>query len=103
MTGLFVFLILALPIAGYIFWISMDSETPSPQNDHWSTSENGNPIIISGNKRVTVFASNDGWKYCFAYITDEFEPYFSDIYTSKTEAKKEGLALLMREAETRKS
>lgn len=81
---------------GLLKWLFGNKESGSkalvsPDNT-WQLSENGNPTLLAGSKRLTVFAQDGGWKYCIADIDDRKEPYFSDAYASELEAKEEALA-----------
>ncbi|MDF2096396.1 hypothetical protein [Aquibaculum arenosum] len=60
----------------------------------WAVSENGNPMLIEGSTRITVFQQDRGWKYCISDIEDREEPYFSEAYSDKREAQEEALARL---------
>lgn len=60
----------------------------------WAVSENGNPMLIEGSTRITVFQQDRGWKYCIADIEDREEPYFSEAYSNEREAREEALAHL---------
>ncbi|MDK1494124.1 hypothetical protein QN219_29565 [Sinorhizobium sp. 7-81] len=59
---------------------------------HWQTSDRGNPMILYGGQRLTVFPSDGGWKYCIAKGENDDDPYFSDPYRSEEHAKNEALA-----------
>ncbi len=58
----------------------------------WQMSENGNPMMLFGQTRVTVFESDGGWKYCIADIEEDDDPHFSDPYESQAIARAEALA-----------
>lgn len=64
----------------------------SAVTDRWSVSENGNPMLIEGSTRITVFQQDRGWKYCIADADDREEPYFSEAYANEEEAQEEALA-----------
>lgn len=59
---------------------------------NWTVSENGNPMLIEGSTRITVFQKDRGWKYCIADVDDGEEPYFSEAYANQQEAQEEALA-----------
>lgn len=76
-------------------------QTPRPKRNgggQWKVSQNGNPTMVVGGERITVFASDDGWKYCIADESarddDEYEPEFSDPYETVEAAKYEALAVI---------
>ncbi|TCL70469.1 hypothetical protein [Rhizobium sp. BK251] len=71
---------------------SEERRAPQSQDELWSISENGNPMMTYRNRRITVFAGNDGWKFCVAKITADNDPYFSEVYASEAAAKYEALA-----------
>ena len=50
-------------------------------------------MVVDGT-RITVFASDDGWKYCIADEGDDSAPYFSDPYETAEVAKHEALAFI---------
>lgn len=51
--------------------------TPPPASaPQWEPSENGNAAIIHKNRRITVFASDRGWKFCVAKIENDNNPFF---------------------------
>ena len=58
----------------------------------WGSSESGNSMTIYRNRRVTVFPSDRGWKFCIAKVEDDEDPYFSDVYRDEDAAKYEALA-----------
>lgn len=59
----------------------------------WVRSERGNLTATIGNRRVTVFASDGGWKYVFADNTrDDDDAYFSDPYATESMAQEEAEA-----------
>lgn len=58
----------------------------------WDVSENGNPVLVVGSSRITVFQQDRGWKYCIADIGDQQQPHFSDPYASQQIAMDEALA-----------
>lgn len=58
----------------------------------WTVSENGNPTLVEGSTRITVFQQDRGWKYCIADIDDRDAPHFSDAYATEREALEEALA-----------
>ena len=69
--------------------------TPRPRRNgdgQWKASENSNPTMVVDGTRITVFASDDGWKYCIADEGDDSAPYFSDPYETAEAAKYEALA-----------
>lgn len=72
---------------------SKDETARSPGN-RWVVSENGNPMLIEGTIRITVFPQDRGWKFCIADVDDGEDPYFSDVYSSELVAKEEALAHL---------
>ncbi|WP_432284349.1 hypothetical protein SLT36_21520 [Aminobacter sp. BA135] len=58
-------------------------------------SDSGNPSIVVGNHRLTVFAQDAGFKFCVARADrDDREPYFSDVYQTADQAKDCALAYL---------
>jgi len=61
---------------------------------NWDLSENGNPVLITGSSRITVFQQDRGWKYFIADINDRKPPLFSDPYNSQEAAMDEALAYL---------
>ncbi|GLR55130.1 hypothetical protein KYK30_31760 [Shinella yambaruensis] len=79
--------IIAAIIAGIIgfFWRPRAVST-------WQVSENGNKTRIVDGTRVTIFASDGGWKYCLADQGNRYEPFFSDRYRSEAEAIESALA-----------
>ena len=72
---------------------SKDETARSPGN-RWVVSENGNPMLIEGAIRITVFPQDRGWKFCIADVDDREEPYFSESLSSAGDAKEEALAHL---------
>jgi hypothetical protein len=54
--------------------------------------------MVVGGERITVFASDNGWKYCIADESarddDAYEPDFSDPYETVEAAKYEALAVI---------
>jgi hypothetical protein len=75
--------------------------TPRPRlngGGQWKVSQNGNPTVVIDGKRITVFASDEGWKYVVADEStkgdDEHEPDFSLPYNTAEEAKYEALAVI---------
>lgn len=58
----------------------------------WSRSSNGNPMIIRRKRRITVFRSDGGWKYCIARIEQDDNPFYSEAFETKAAAKFEALA-----------
>jgi len=65
----------------------------------WEVSLKGNPTVVIDGKRITVFASEEGWKYVIAdeiaRDDDEYEPPdFSFPYETEEEAKYEALAVI---------
>ena len=60
----------------------------------WVISENGNPTMVDGQIRITVFPQDRGWKFCIADVDDRDDPYFSDVYSTEVAAKEEALAHL---------
>ena len=65
----------------------------------WEVSLKGNPTVVIDGKRITVFASKEGWKYVIAVEIarddDEYElPDFSLPYETEEEAKYEALAFI---------
>jgi hypothetical protein len=81
-------------IFDWLFGRSTPSEvTPRPASGpQWESSENGNPCIIHKNRRITVFASDRGWKFCVAKIENDNNPFFSEVYRTDEAAKYEALA-----------
>jgi hypothetical protein len=81
-------------IFDWLFGRSTPSEvTPPPASaPQWESSENGNPCLILKNRRITVFASNHGWKFCIARIENDDNPFFSEVYQTEEAAKYEALA-----------
>lgn len=68
------------------------SRSNDPAAARWTVSENGNPMLIEGSTRITVFQQDRGWKYCIADINDREEPYFSETYADEQAAREEALA-----------
>ena len=60
----------------------------------WTTSENGNPTLVMGGMRLTVFQQDGGWTYCISELNRPNEPHFSDTYATAQIAKEEALASL---------
>jgi hypothetical protein len=60
----------------------------------WVISENGNPTMVDGQIRITVFPQDRGWKFCIADVDDRDDPYFSDVYSTEVASKEEALAHL---------
>ena len=58
----------------------------------WELSENGNPTVLKGSSRLTVFAQDRGWKFCISDVEDRGEPYFSEAYETKRQAQEEALS-----------
>ncbi|WEX12151.1 hypothetical protein [Chelativorans sp. AA-79] len=58
----------------------------------WTVSENGNPMLVDGSTRITVFPQDRGWKFCIADVEDRTEPYFSEAYSSEQDAREEAIA-----------
>lgn len=58
----------------------------------WQASDRGNAMMVYGRKRLTVFPSDGGWKYCIAKGEHDEDPYFSDPYQSEEQAKDDALA-----------
>jgi len=58
----------------------------------WQPSENGNPVLIYKNHRITVFPADRGWKFCVAKIESDDDPFFSEAYHTEDAAKFEALA-----------
>lgn len=54
---------------------------------YWQTSDRGNPMMLYGGRRATVFPSDGGWKYCFAKGETDDDPHFSDPYRSEEHMK----------------
>ncbi|PTE07390.1 hypothetical protein [Mesorhizobium helmanticense] len=77
---------------GLFDWLFGRAEKPVTESEIWTPSENGNPMIVSGTTRITVFPQDRGWKYCIAEIDDRREPIFSEVYGSERAAKDEALA-----------
>ncbi len=63
----------------------------------WTVSENGNPMLVDGSTRITVFAQDRGWKFCIAEVEDRTEPYFSEAYASEQDAREEAVAFYREE------
>lgn len=70
---------------------SSSAQSPSSAN-RWTVSENGNPTLVEGSMRITVFQQDRGWKYCIADVGDREDPHFSDAYATEREAQEEALA-----------
>ena len=64
----------------------------TPSRPIWGVSENGNPTLVYGDYRVTVFPQDRGWKYCVADELDRVDPIFSERYKTEEEAKVAALA-----------
>lgn len=62
--------------------------------DGWTLSENGNPMLVEGSLRVTVFQWDCGWKYCIADVDDQEESYFSEVYANEQAAREEAFVHL---------
>lgn len=63
--------------------------------DQWDLSEAGNLTITMGTKRLTVFESDGGWKFCVAAADrEDNDPYFSELYSSSEAARDEAVALI---------
>lgn len=62
-----------------------------PKPPQWYLSENENPTIVIGDYRATVFEQDGGWKYVFADLDDEEEPYFSEVFGTQEEAMEAAL------------
>lgn len=65
------------------------------QHGDWQPSTNGNPMILAGKLRITVYTEFNGWKFCVAKNTNA-KPYFSDSYHLESEAKREAIAFVLR-------
>lgn len=57
----------------------------------WRKSSSGNPMRVVGNMRITVFPSDEGWKYCIAELPEDDDPYFSDVYQGEDQAMQSAL------------
>jgi hypothetical protein len=79
-------------------WLFGKSKSPANKSagvtGRWVSSENGNPMLIDGSTRITVFQQDRGWKYCIADVDEREEPYFSEAYANQQEAQEEALAHL---------
>lgn len=62
-------------------------------SETWQLSENGNPMMIIGDTRITVFEQYNSWKFCIAQVDGDENPYFSYGYEKEIEAKEEALAM----------
>ncbi|MAZ85996.1 MAG: hypothetical protein CME90_20720 [Hoeflea sp.] len=82
----------------FLKWLFGKSSTRGgdarPGAEGWAISENGNPTMVDGQIRITVFPQDRGWKFCIADVDDRNDPYFSDVYSSEVAAKEEALAHL---------
>lgn len=67
------------------------AQSPSSTN-RWTVSANGNPTLVEGSTRITIFQQDLGWKYCIADVDDREDPHFSDAYATEREAREEALA-----------
>lgn len=79
-------------LLSWLFGASKAIQTSAPSRDEWTTSGGGNPTLLCGSKRITVFAQDKGWKYCIADTDDRREPYFSEAYANQAAAQYEALA-----------
>lgn len=77
----------------WLFGKERSSLAQSPSSaSRWMVSENGNPTLVEGLTRITVFQQDRGWKYCIADIVDREDPHFSDTYATERDAREEALA-----------
>lgn len=82
---------------GIFDWLLGPKEAPSRvPSFSWRLSENGNPTLLDGNVRFTVFPQDGGWKFVMADEDDEHEPYFSERYRSQEEAKAAAIDVIRR-------
>lgn len=80
---------------GLLSWLFGKPETVINQirkTGDWGLFENGNPVLVVGSTRITVFQQDRGWKYCVADINDRQPSHFSDPYASQEIAMDEALA-----------
>lgn len=77
---------------GLFDWLFGKKSEVRTDHAHWQTSERGNAMMIYGSRRLTVFPSDGGWKYCIATGENDDDPFFSDPYRSEDHAKDDALA-----------
>lgn len=71
------------------------SEPEPPASRTWHISENGNPtMLLAGGGRLTVFESDDGWKFCASQRDGDRDAFFSESYMTAEAAKDEALAFV---------
>jgi|TARA_A100001391_G_scaffold44812_4_gene26317 hypothetical protein len=88
-----------MEIIGFLFVVGIligvwTAATRAAGRKGWTTTANGNLVHFSGQRRLTVFPRDGGWKYCLALTADDEAPCFSDVYETQDHAKFEGLAFL---------
>lgn len=76
----------------FLDWLFGRKQAPSrPAAPSWQASERGNPTILHGRYRVTVFQQDGGWKYVLGDEDDNDEPYFSEKFQTEGAAKRAAL------------
>lgn len=83
----------AVLVAAAVAYFLYEKYLKQPPSDKWVISENGNYTTLINGRRLTVFESDGGYKFCCA-IGDEDDPYFSDVYDEFSSAQHEALAFI---------
>lgn len=95
-------LVVLVTIAAFAF-VAVRPRTRSGSNNvghgRWLTSRSGNPTMVVGGERVTVFPADGGWKFVTTAEHDDLSDdddcaYFSDPHETQEQAKYEALALI---------
>lgn len=83
---------------GLLSWLFGSSGSEGYRGDPepgWQESEQGNATRIIGNRRLTIFPQDEGFKFCVAKADrDDHNPHFSELYTSHADARAAGLAFV---------
>lgn len=82
-------------IWAWLFGSSSAAHSQVKSASRWQKSEQGNATITTGNRRLTVFSHDGGYKFCVAKADrDDRNPYFSDVYASHADAMSAGKAYI---------
>lgn len=91
-------------IFSWLFGSDVQDESRPANATRWTVSENGNPTCVIGDRRLTVFEQDSGYKFCVARADrDDRNPYFSESYATEEAARFEAAAFVLGQPSRHKS